>query len=70
MAVTSTSSCSFESGIRRFASKGADMLLLLALLLAASPRDLRAQGEAGGRAIHADALSSHIRFLADDLLPT
>ena len=44
------------------------MLLLFALLIAASPPDLRAQGEAGVRAIHADALSSHIRFLADDLL--
>ena len=44
------------------------MLLLFALLIGASPPDLRAQGEAGIRAIHADALSSHIRFLADDLL--
>ena len=40
----------------------------LALLLAAPPANLRAQGEAGLSAIRPDALSAHIRFLADDLL--
>lgn len=44
------------------------MLLLLALVLAAPPPDLRIQGEPGMRAIRPDALSAHIRFLADDLL--
>jgi hypothetical protein len=44
------------------------MLALFALLLAAPPADLKAQGEAGLRAIRAEALSAHIRFLADDLL--
>ena len=44
------------------------MLQLFALILAASPADLRAQGKAGLQAIRSEALSSHIRFLADDLL--
>ena len=43
-------------------------MLFLALLLAAPPPDLKAQGEAGLKAIHAEALSAHVRFLADDLL--
>lgn len=44
------------------------MLVLFAFLLAAPPADLRQQGEAGLRAIRGEALSAHIRFLADDLL--
>jgi hypothetical protein len=44
------------------------MLLLIALLLAAPPSNLQAQGEAGLRAIRSESLSGHIRFLADDLL--
>lgn len=44
------------------------MLLIFALLLAAPPADLKARGEAGLRAIRGEALSAHIRFLADDLL--
>ena len=44
------------------------MVLLFALLLAAPPADLKSQGEPGLRAIRAEALSAHVRFLADDLL--
>ena len=44
------------------------MGFLLALLLAAPPADLKAQGEPGLQAIRAEALSAHVRFLADDLL--
>ena len=44
------------------------MHLLLALLLAAPPADLKAQGAAGLAAIQPAALSAHVRFLADDLL--
>ena len=44
------------------------MIGLVALLLAAPPSDLKAQGEAGLNAIRGDALSAHVRFLADDLL--
>jgi hypothetical protein len=40
----------------------------LALLIAAPPADLKTQGEAGLSAIRPEALSAHIRFLADDLL--
>src|SRR5438309_6407277 len=42
------------------------MLIAFALLLAAP--DLRAAGEPGLKAIRAEALSAHVRFLADDLL--
>ncbi len=44
------------------------MHLLFALLLAVPPADLKAEGAAGLQAIRADALSAHVRFLADDLL--
>jgi len=44
------------------------MLVLFALLLATPPVDLAAQGEPGLRAIRGEALSAHVRFLADDLL--
>ena len=44
------------------------MHLLFALLLAVPPADLKAQGEAGLKAIRGEALSAHVRFLADDLL--
>jgi peptidase M28-like protein len=44
------------------------MGFLLALLLAAPPADLKAQGEPGLQAIRAESLSAHVRFLADDLL--
>lgn len=44
------------------------MHLLLALLLAAPPANLRHQAEPGLSAIRAEALSAHMRFLADDLL--
>lgn len=44
------------------------LLFLGALLLAAPPPDLKARGEAGLEAIRGEALSAHIRFLADDLL--
>jgi hypothetical protein len=46
------------------------MHLLFALLLATppAPADLKAHGARGIDAIRADALSAHIRFLADDLL--
>jgi len=44
------------------------MYFLFALLLAVPPPDLKAQGEAGLKAIHAETLSAHVRFLADDLL--
>src|SRR6266536_2208111 len=44
------------------------MILLLPLLLAAPPADLRQRGEDGLGAIRGDALSAHIRFLSDDLL--
>ncbi len=44
------------------------MLVLFALLLAAPPADLAAQGGPGLRAIRGEALSAHVRFLADDLL--
>src|SRR3954466_3008322 len=44
------------------------MYVLVALLLAAPPADLKTQGEAGLKAIRADALSAHVRFFADDLL--
>lgn len=44
------------------------MLILFALLFAAPPADLAAQGEPGLRAIRGEALSAHVRFLADDLL--
>src|SRR3954471_1945868 len=44
------------------------MHLLVALLLAAPPADLKAQGAAGLEAIRAEALSAHVRFFADDLL--
>src|SRR4051812_16808572 len=45
-----------------------NMFMMLAVLLASPPADLKAQGEPGLRAIRAESLSSHIRFLADDLL--
>jgi hypothetical protein len=44
------------------------MLLLFALLVASPPSDLRERADPGLRAIRGEALSSHIRFLADDLL--
>jgi hypothetical protein len=44
------------------------VLLLGALLFAAPPPDLKAQGEVGLEAIRGDALSAHVRFFADDLL--
>jgi Zn-dependent M28 family amino/carboxypeptidase len=44
------------------------MLFVFALLLATPPADLKTQGEPGLRAIRGEALSAHIRFLADDLL--
>ena len=44
------------------------IFLCATLLLAAPPSDLKTQGAAGLEAIHADALSAHVRFLADDLL--
>lgn len=44
------------------------MHVLVALLLAAPPPDLAAQGKPGLDAIRPEALSAHVRFLADDLL--
>ena len=44
------------------------MTFLLAFLLAAPPADLKARGEAGLKSIRPEALSAHIRFLADDVL--
>jgi Peptidase family M28/PA domain len=44
------------------------MLPLLALLLASPPPDLAQRGAPGLAAIHASAISAHVRFLADDLL--
>ncbi len=44
------------------------MTLLLALLLAAPPSDLKARAEVGLKSIRPEALSAHIRFLADDVL--
>ncbi|HEY2031659.1 MAG TPA: hypothetical protein VGH20_20845 [Myxococcales bacterium] len=44
------------------------LVALAALSLAVPPPDLKSQGEAGLKAIRADALSAHVRFLADDLL--
>jgi hypothetical protein len=44
------------------------MHVLVALMLAVPPPDLKAQGEPGMKAIRADALSAHVRFLADDTL--
>ena len=44
------------------------MLALLAALLAAPPADLKSQAQPGLAAVHADALSAHVKFLADDLL--
>jgi hypothetical protein len=43
-------------------------MITLALLLALSPQELKAAGAPGMAAIHGDALSAHVRFLADDLL--
>jgi Zn-dependent M28 family amino/carboxypeptidase len=44
------------------------MFVLLALLLAVPPPDLSALGAKGLAAIRAEALSAHVRFLADDAL--
>jgi hypothetical protein len=42
------------------------MLFVFTLLLATPPADLKTQGEPGLRTIRGEALSAHIRFLADD----
>src|SRR5207248_11513993 len=44
------------------------MLALLALLLAASPAELRRSAAPGLAAIWPEAIAAHVRFLADDLL--
>jgi len=44
------------------------MLALLALLLAASPAELRRSAAPGLAAIRPEAIAAHVRFLADDLL--
>src|SRR5438105_13900243 len=44
------------------------MLVLLALLLALSPAELRRSAAPGLAAIRPQAIAAHVRFLADDLL--